>query len=230
MHIKKFTQFIVENDHYSSINEADIVPGVPFNSTGGLRPSGTMTVDAKPEGTEIKFYKNAGEDDEDRVIVYLCFPPSKKPTSIYNGQISAYAYVEVFKNGGQNYPAASTKMDDFDANKSAKPLFRGANSIDLLAEFMTSAGIVRDAKAGTNLAKVIAILLLNPTFKDNATDTFIKFANNIITNVRNQGFIIRMSDEYVTVKQSPGMKAFGTELLKSYDTLSKPKTADAAKK
>jgi hypothetical protein len=39
-----------------------------------------------------------------------------------------------------------------------------------------------------------------------------------------------MSAEYVTVKQSPGMKAFGTELPKSCDALSTPKTADATKK
>jgi|LakMenEpi05May12_1017382.scaffolds.fasta_scaffold30115_1 hypothetical protein len=56
------------------------------------------------------------------------------------------------------------------------------------------------------------------------TDTFKKFANSIIMNVRNQGFIIKMSQDFVAYKQSPGMKAFVAELPKSCDALS-PKKA-----
>ena len=62
------------------------------------------------------------------------------------------------------------------------------------------------------------------------TDTFKKFANNIIDNVSNNGFVVYMNDDFISVKQSAGMKAFRTELVKSYDALSKPKTADATKK
>jgi hypothetical protein len=49
-------------------------------------------------------------------------------------------------------------------------------------------------------------------------------------NVKNNGFVVRMDDDFITVKQSKGMQAFRTELPKSYDALTKPKTADAAKK
>ena len=207
MKIKKFTQFILENEYYGDINEGDIVPGVPYNSSGGSRPPGTMTVDAKPgETTKISFYKDAGEGDEDSAV-YLWFPPSKKPESIYNGQISAYAYVEVFKNGGQSYPAAATKMDDFDADKSAKPLFRGADSIDLLTQFMSSAGITGNATAGTNLAKVIAKLLSDAEYNNQVTDTFKKFANNISKQIRMGGFVPKMSDDFGRDKQSPGVKS-----------------------
>lgn len=227
MHIKKFTQFISENEHYSSINEGDIVPGVPFNSTISRGP-GSMSVVAKPEGTEIRFLKSTGADDEARVDVSLCFPPSKKPTSIYDGQISAHAYVLQSKSEpGDNtlsYPAAATKMDDFDADKSAQPLFRGANSIDLLTQFMESTGIVYDATLGTNLAKVIATLLLNGEYNNKVTDTFKKFANNISKQITMGGFILRMSNEFVRSKQSPGVKALVAEWPKSRAALS-PKKA-----
>ena len=216
MKIKKFTQFISENEHYSSINEGDIVPGVPFNSTGS-GAAGSMSVVAKPgETTEIRFLKSTGSDDKARIDVALCFPPSKKPTSIYDGQIMAHAYVLVSKSEpGDNtlsYPAAATKMEDFDADKSAKPLFRGADSIDLLTQFMSSAGITGNATAGTNLAKVIAKLLSDAEYNNNVTDTFIKFANNISKQIRMGGFVPKMSDDFGRDKQSPGVKALVAEL------------------
>jgi hypothetical protein len=227
MHIKKFTQFIVENEHYSSINEADIVPGVPYNS-GSPRGAGSMSVIAKPEGTEIRFLKSTGADDKARIDVSLFFQPSKKPKSIYDGQISAYAHVLVSKSEpGDNtlsYPAAATKMDDFDADKSAKPLFRGADSIDLLTQFMVSAGIAGDAPAGTNLAKVIATLLLDAEYNNDVTDTFIKFAKNISKQITMGGFIPKMSDEFARDKQRPGVKALVAEFPKSRAALS-PKKA-----
>jgi hypothetical protein len=225
MHIKKFTQFIVENEHYSSINEGDIVPGVPFNSTSSLVP-GKLSVTSDKKITTFRISNVSGEN---RTVVNLDFYPSSDPMGLFGGNLKAYACVTVTKNGDVSYPAVVTKMEDLDASKSSS-LARGANSIDLLAEFMSSAGIVRDATAGTNLAKVIATLLLNPKYNTQVTDTFKKFANNIIMNVRNRGFILRMSAEYVTVKQSPGMKAFGAQLPESCDALSTPKTADAAKK
>lgn len=228
MKIKKFTQFISENEHYSSINEGDVVPGVPFNSTGS-GAAGSMSVVAKPgETTEIRFLKSTGADDKARIDVALCFPPSKKPTSIYDGQISAYAYVVKSKSEpGDNtlsYPAAATKMEDFDADKSAQPLYRGADSIDLLAQFMLSAGITGNATAGTNLAKVIATLLLKGEYNNNVTDTFKKFANNISKQIAMGGYILKMSDDFARDKQSPGVKALVAEFPKSRAALS-PKKA-----
>jgi hypothetical protein len=228
MHIKKFTQFIVENEHYGSINEGDVIPGVPYNSTGSGK-AGSMSVIAKPEGTEIRFLKSTGADDKARINVSLCFPPSKKPTSIYDGQISAYAYVLVAKSEpGDNtlsYPAAATKMEDFDADKSAKPLFRGADSIDLLTQFMVSSGIAGNADAGTKLAQVIATLLLNDEYNEKVTDTFIKFANNISKQITIGGFILKMSnDEFVSDKQRPGVKALVAQFPKTRAALS-PKKA-----
>jgi hypothetical protein len=221
MHIKKFTQFIIENEYYDSINEGDIVPGVAYNSAS-QRENNTMSVISNPEKTEITFMKNSGADAKARVILSLCFPA--KPLSIYDGQIQAYAYVlKDTDNSPLSYPAAVTKMEDFSGTKSAKPLYRGSDSIDLLAEFIAS-GISDNATAGSNLAKVIAKLLLDTGYKDKVTDTFKKFANSIIMNVRNQGFIIKMSQDFVAYKQSPGMKAFVAELPKSCDALS-PKKA-----
>jgi hypothetical protein len=228
MHIKKFTQFIVENEHYGSINEGDVIPGVPYNS-GSLGRAGSMSVIAKPEGTEIRFRKQDSTDDKASISVSLCFPPSKKPTSIYDGQISAYAYVLVDKGEpGDNtlsYPAAATKMDDFDADKSAQPLFRGADSIDLLTQFMVSSGIAGDADAGTKLAQVIATLLLNDEYNEKVTDTFIAFANNISKQITMGGFILKMSnDEFARDKQRPGVKALVAQFPKSRAALS-PKKA-----
>jgi len=228
MHIKKFTQFIVENEHYGSINEGDVIPGVPYNS-GSLGRAGSMSVIAKPEGTEIRFRKQDSTDDKASISVSLCFPPSKKPTSIYDGQISAYAYVLVDKGEpGDNtlsYPAAATKMEDFDADKSAQPLFRGADSIDLLTQFMVSSGIAGDADAGTKLAQVIATLLLNDEYNEKVTDTFIAFANNISKQITMGGFILKMSnDEFARDKQRPGVKALVAQFPKSRAALS-PKKA-----
>jgi hypothetical protein len=227
MHIKKFTQFIVENEHYGSINEGDVIPGVPYNS-GSPKGAGSMSVIAKPEGTEIRFLKSTGADDKPRIDVSLFFSPSKKPASIYDGQISAYAHVLVSKSEpGDNtlsYPAAATKMDDFEADKSAKPLFRGADSIDLLTQFMVSSGIAGDATAGTKLAQVIATLLLNDEYNEKVTDTFIKFANNIANQIARGGFILKMSDEFARDKQRPGVKALVAEFPKSRAALS-PKKA-----
>jgi hypothetical protein len=235
MHIKKFTQFIVENEHYSSINEGDIVPGVPYNAGSGSG-TGLMTVNVTEADTQIGFIRQSSTGDKPGIRLYLAFPPSKKPYQIKNidPSVDAYAYVRKDKiSPGDNkleYIAAVTNMADFDAIKSGRYLTHNANSIDLIAEFITSAGIASDAAACTKLAKVIATLLASPTYNTKVTDTFKKFANNIIMNVKNNGFVVRMDDDFITVKQSKGMQAFRTELPKSYDALTKPKTADATKK
>jgi len=95
---------------------------------------------------------------------------------------------------------------------------------------MQATGIAEDATLGANLAKAIATLLLDPKYNTQVTDIFKKFADNIIMNVNYNGFNSGMSDNFLSVMQSAGMKAFRTQLVKSYDALSKPKTADAAKK
>jgi hypothetical protein len=116
-------------------------------------------------------------------------------------------------------------MEDFDADKSAQPLFRGADSIDLLTQFMVSSGIAGDAAAGTKLAQVIATLLLNDEYNEKVTDTFIKFANNISKQIAMGGFIPKMSnDEFVRDKQRPGVKALVAQFTKSRAALS-PKKA-----
>ena len=234
MNIKKFTQFISENEHYSSINEGDIVPGVPYNS-GGSGAAGSISVGVTTDSTEIIIVRqSSASEDKPGIKLYLAFLPSKKPYEIKQSAVNAYAYVRKDKiypgDNTQEYIAAVTKMADFDATKSSFDLSRGADSIDLIAEFITSAGIASDAAACTKLAKVIATLLASTTYNLKVTDTFIKFANNIIMNVKNNGFVTRMSQDFVTVKQSKGMQAFRTELVKSYDALTKPKTDDATKK
>jgi hypothetical protein len=234
MNIKKFTQFISENEHYSSINEGDIVSGVPYNSAGS-GAAGSISVDVTADSTEIRIVRQSSvSEDKPGIKLYLAFLPSKKPYEIKQSAVSAYAYVRKDStmpgNNKMEYIAAVTKMADFDATKSSFDLSRGADSIDLIAEFITSAGIASDAAACTKLAKVIATLLASTTYNFKVTDTFIKFANNIIMNVKNNGFVVRMDDDFITVKQSKGMQAFRTELVKSYDALSKAKTADATKK
>ena len=57
------------------------------------------------------------------------------------------------------------------------------------------------------------------------TDTFKKFANNIIMNVRNGKFVPTMTQDLVSYKSDPGMKSFVAELPKSCDTLKPPKKA-----
>jgi hypothetical protein len=235
MNIKKFTQFISENEHYSSINEGDIVPGVPYNSAGS-GAVGSISVNVTADSTEIRIVRQSITEDKPGIRFYLRFLPSKKPydcSKFLNPPVNAYAYLMKDTVGGDNKQeviATVSNMADFDAIKSGRYLSHNANSIDLLAEFITSAGIASDAAACTKLAKVIAALLLDPMYKDKVTDTFIKFADNIIDNVKNNGFVTRMSQDFVTVKQSKGMQAFRTELPKSYDALTKPKTADATKK
>jgi hypothetical protein len=233
MHIKKFTQFIVENEHYGSINEGDIVPGVTFNSGLSVGSADNrMTVDSIKEYTQINFIRKSGADGKARVVFAISFPA--KPLTIYNGNAKAYAYVVKDKlEPGANerdYLAIVSKMEDFNATKSSSNLQMGSNSIDLMAEFITSAGIVNDTTQCTKLAQVIAELYLNPKYKTQVTETFKKFANNLIDNTSNRGFTTRMSDSFLSVKQSKGMIAFRDQLPKSYEALSKTKTADATKK
>jgi hypothetical protein len=54
-------------------------------------------------------------------------------------------------------------------------------------------------------------------------DTFKKFANSIIMNVRNQTFLPTMGKDLASYKSQPGMKAFVTQLPKSCDALKPPK-------
>jgi len=236
MNIKKFTQFIAENEHYSSINEGDIVPGVPYNSAGS-GAVGSISVNVTADSTEIRIVRQSvSTSDKPGIRFYLSFFPSKKPydcSKFLNPTVNAYARLMKDTVGGDNKQeviATVSNMADFDAIKSGRYLSHNANSIDLIAEFITSAGIASDATACTKLAKVIATLIASTTYNTKVTDTFLKFANNIIMNVKNNGFVTRMSQDFVTVKQSKGMQAFRTELVKSYDALTKPKTADATKK
>jgi hypothetical protein len=228
MHIKKFTQFIVENEHYSSINEAEIVPTVPYNSP----VSGTDKLNVTSyagNSTQINISRGGGEYPSQ---FSLSFQPSNKPIVKEYEKETVKKYARLLKTIGKETDelAVVTNMADFAANKSSQNYQIRANSIDLLAEFMSATGIVNDATAGANLAKVIATLLLDPKYNTQVTDTFKKFANNIIDNVSNNGFVVYMNDDFISVKQSAGMKAFRTQLVKSYDALTKPKTADAAKK
>jgi hypothetical protein len=228
MHIKKFTQFIVENDHYSSINEADIVPGVPFNST--TSPGvGKLYINSDKDNTKIGISKSSGGHSNNFSLIF--FTSNKPRVKRYEKhEENIYADVIANKDGVADELAAVTKMGDFDAAKSAGNYQMRANSIDLLARFMQATGIANDAELGTNLAKAIANLLLSPKYNTQVTDTFKKFADNIIKNVNFNGFNSGMSNDFLSVMQSPGMKTFRTELIKSYNALSKPKTADAAKK
>ena len=228
MNIKKFTQFISENEHYSSINEGDIVPGVTFNSTTSPGP-GKLLVNSDKDRTQISISKSAGGNSKN---FSLFFFTSNKPLvkKDEKGETKKYANVMVNRDGEADELAAVTNMADLIAKKSSQNYQIRANSIDLLASFMQATGIAGDDALGTNLAKAIATLLLNPKYNTQVTDTFKKFADNIIMNVNYNGFNSGMSDNFLSVMQSAGMKAFRTQLVKSYDALSKPKTADAAKK
>ena len=228
MKIKRFNDFILENQYYNPINESEIVPGVPYNSS----VSGTDKLNVTSyagNSTQINISRGGGEYPSQ---FSLSFQPSNKPIVKEYEKETVKKYASVTKTKGKETDelAVVTNMADFAANKSSQNYQIRANSIDLLAEFMSATGIVNDATAGANLAKVIATLLLDPMYKDKATDTFIKFANNIIDNVSNNGFVVYMNDDFISVKKSAGMKAFRTQLKKSYDDLSKPKTADATKK
>jgi hypothetical protein len=225
MHIKKFTQFIVENENYGSINEGDIVPGVEYTTTG---PKATgknvMWVSVTPGGeTEICFDRDGKNDAK------LVFPNSKKPLILPQAG-PAYAYVYKFIDAEKKevFPAAIAKMDSFDADKSGVSLMNSSNSIDLLAKFMYESGIIADNESVKRLAQVIATLLFSATYNTQVSDTFKKFANNINRNVLMGGFVIKMSDEFIRDKSS-GMKVFGEQFKSEVKSLS-PKTADAAKK
>jgi hypothetical protein len=214
MHIKKFTQFIVENEHYGSINEGDIVPGVPYNTGYEMtdKDKNKMSVYAgNGKHMSITFQRNF-----DGQRVSLTFEPSDKPLSLKQG--ASYAYVTVNKEKEERFPVAVTKIDGFSADKSVR-IYDNANSIDLLGEFIATSGISSDAASGINLAKVIAELLLNTRYNIMVTDTFKKFANNIIMNIRNGKFIPTMTQDLVAYKSEPGMKAFVAQLPKSYDAL-----------
>jgi hypothetical protein len=218
MHIKKFTQFIVENEHYGSINEGDIVPGVPYNTGFEMTDKDTnkMSVNTgNGKHMSITFQRNF-----DGQRVSLTFEPTNEPLGLKQG--ASYAYVVVNKEKEETFPVAVTKIDGFGAEKSGR-IYDNANSIDLLGEFIATSGISADAASGIKLAKVIAALLLDPMYKDKATDTFKKFANNIIMNVRNGKFIPTMTQDLVSYKSQPGMKSFVAELPKSCDALSPKK-------
>ena len=231
MKIKKFTQFILENEYYGDINEGDIVPGVPYNSgtdrsdkLGNMEAS-IMTVDTNVNDTIIGFSK--GGESPKSVSIY--FPSSsyagtKMPLELKQGKSYAYIYERV--DGDDRYPAAITKMEDFDADKSSGQLYNASNSIDLLANFMERSGIAGDATAGANLAKVITTLLLDPKYNAQVTDTFKKFANKISGEISRQAFILKMAAEFGNrgTKQDTGMKAFQAEFVKSKSALS-PKKA-----
>jgi hypothetical protein len=231
MHIKKFTQFILENEYYGDINEGDIVPGVPYNSgtdrsdkLGNMEAS-IMTVDTNDNDTIIGF--NKGGESPKSVSIY--FPSSsyagtKMPLGLKQGKSYAYIYERV--DGDDRYPAAITKMEDFDADKSSGQLYNASNSIDLLANFMEKSGICVDSTAGANLAKVITTLLLSTTYNTKVTDTFLKFAKKISREITIEGFIPKMAAQFGNsgTKQDPGMKAFVNEFPISRAALS-PKKA-----
>jgi len=231
MHIKKFTQFIVENEHYDTINEGDIVPGVPYNTATdrsdklGNMETDIMTVTSNKNDTVIGF--SLGGENDKNVSIY--FPSSensatKIPIELKQGK--SYAYIFQSYKGQDTYPAAITKMEDFDADKSSGQLYNASNSIDLLANFMERSGIASDATAGANLAKVITTLLLDPKYNTQVTDTFKKFANKISGEISRQGFLPKMATEFGNrgTKQDTGMKAFQAEFITSKSALS-PKKA-----
>jgi hypothetical protein len=220
MKIKKFTQFISENEHYSSINEGDIVPGVPYNTGYEMTDKDTnkMSVDTgNGKSTSISFQRDFGGQR-----VSLIFEPTNEPLTLKQG--ASYAYVVINKEKEERFPVAVTKIDGFVAEKSGR-IYDNANSIDLLGEFIATSGISSDAASGIKLAKVIAELSLNMKYNIMVTDTFKKFANNIIMNVRNGKFVPTMTQDLVSYKSDPGMKSFVAELPKSCDTLKPPKKA-----
>jgi hypothetical protein len=126
--------------------------------------------------------------------------------------------VSVNRGNEETFPVAITKIDGFGADKSVRML-DNANSIDLIGEFIATSGIAADAASGIKLAKVIAKLLLDAQYNNKVTDTFKKFANSIVMNIRNGKFIPNMTQDLVSYKSTPGMKAFVAELPKSYDAL-----------
>jgi hypothetical protein len=225
MHIKKFTQFIVENEHYGSINEGDIVPGVTFNSgiEGTGKETNVMWVYAH-KGKNNETIINFRTDSTDSTVE-LHFPDSKSPVGIKQG--TAYAYVAENRPGEKEpfFHTAVMKMDDFAADKSGVSLNNSANSIDLLADFMARSGIGADANSGRNLAKVITNLLLSPTYNTQVSDTFKKFATNIGSQITIKAFLPRMAKQFGDrgFKQSPGMQSFIEEWPLSYAALSPKK-------
>ena len=122
------------------------------------------------------------------------------------------------------YASAITKIEDFDANASPGQLQKASNSIDLLADFMVRSGISIDATSGANLAKVITKLLLDAEYNNKVTDTFKKFAAKIGGQISIKAFLPRMSQAFISSKQSAGMQSFIEEFPKSYAAL-KPKKA-----
>jgi hypothetical protein len=214
MHIKKFTQFIVENEHYGSINEGDIIPGVPYNTGFEMTDKDTNKMSVNTDNGKqmsISFHRDSGSRN-----VSLIFEPTNEPLTLKQG--ASYAYVVVNKEKEESFPVAVTKIDGFVADKSTR-IYDNANSIDLLGEFIATSGISSDAASGIKLAKVIAKLLLDTQYNSKVTDTFKKFANNIVMNIRNGKFIPNMTQDLVSYKSTPGMKAFVAELPKSYDAL-----------
>jgi hypothetical protein len=230
MHIKKFTQFILENEYYEDINEGDIVPGVPFNS--GLERSDKlgnmkddlMWVDTKGDTTNIYFDRGNSASDKARDVA-IHFPTSKKPAELKQGK--AYAFIS--ETGGEEkedyFPAAITKIEDLTADKSSGQLYNASNSIDLLANFIDRSGIDGNSTAGANLAKVMTTLLLDPKYSTQVSDTFKKFATNIGGQISIKAFIPKMAAAFGNsgIKQATGMKAFVEEWPKSYAALSPKK-------
>jgi hypothetical protein len=219
MKIKRFNDFILENQYYNPINEAEIVPGVEYTTTG---PKATgknvMWVSVTPgKDTKICFDRDGKNDSE------LVFRNSKEPMGLSQGKAYAYVYKYIDGENKEVFPAAITKMDSFDADKSGVSLMNSANSIDLLAKFMYESGISSDDESVKRLAQVITTLLFSTTYNTKVSDTFLKFANNINRNVLRGGFIPKMSDEFVRSKSSE-MKAFGEKFKAEAKSLS-PKKA-----
>ena len=222
MKIKRFTDFILENQYYNPINEAEIVPGVPYNTGYEMTDKDTnkMSVYATPsKPTSIHFRKNKGE------TVILEFYPEGTPLNIDAARKTVYASVHTTKDSDdKTHHTTVTKVEDFGANKSGQ-LYNASNSIDLLADFMDRSGISADATAGANLAKVITNLLLNPKYNTGVTESFKKFATKIGGEISIKAFLPRMSQAFISSKQSAGMQSFIEEWPKSYAALKPPKKA-----
>lgn len=224
MKIKRFTDFILENQYYNPINEAEIVSGVPYNTgfDGTGEETNVMYVYATPsKSTSIHFRKNKGE------TVILEFYPEGTPFNIDAARKTVYASVHTTKDSDdKTHHTTVTKVEDFDANKSGQ-LYNASNSIDLLADFMDRSGISADATAGANLAKVITNLLLNPKYNTGVTGSFKKFATKIGGEISIKAFLPRMAAQFGNsgTKQSAGMQSFIEEWPKSYAALKPPKKA-----
>jgi hypothetical protein len=185
-----------------------------------------MWVDTKGDTTNIYFYRGNSDSDSDKARdVAIHFPTSKNPVELKQGK--AYAFIS--ETGGEekedHFPAAITKIEDLTADKSSGQLYNASNSIDLLANFIDRSGIDGNSTAGANLAKVMTTLLLDPMYKDKATDTFKKFATNIGGEISIKAFIPKMAAAFGNsgIKQATGMKAFVEEWPKSYAALSPKK-------